>query len=220
MKKLSINLLTNVLMLLVGVCLILFYNVPDLMVWVAIVLGLLFLLPAMSYLIVVAVRHAGNRSGTDYLGMLPALGGVCFGIIMLLRPSKFCEVLQLLMGVLLVVLGLYHIIYLALSQRTLKVKGWYYLAPVVVVLCGVLSLTWLHDKDQTVVLLTGICLLLFNFTSLQEYLAERRARRVLAKNSASSPDSASVPKQPVEDKDDKIDSVDDEPQTIDNEGIE
>jgi hypothetical protein len=29
------------------------------------------------------------------------------------------------------------------------------------------------------VLITGICLLLFNFTSLQEYLAERRVRRAL-----------------------------------------
>jgi hypothetical protein len=53
---------------------------------------------------------------------------------------------------------------------------------VLVVLRGVLSLALpaLRNNDSLVVLLTGICLLLFNFTSLQEYLAERRVRRAVA----------------------------------------
>ena len=203
MNKLSINLLTNVLMLLAAICLLLFNGVPDLMVWVARVLGVLFLLPALAYLIVVAVRHAGKRSGTDYLGMLPALGGVCFGIIMLIRPEKFTAVLQLLMGVLLVVLGLYHIIYLALSTRTLKIKGWYYFAPVIVALGGMLSLTWLHDKDQTLVFVTGIGLLLFNFTSLQEYLAERRARREILKKQAAQGETGDGKPEPSHDDDEE-----------------
>jgi hypothetical protein len=37
----------------------------------------------------------------------------------------------------------------------------------------------LKESVPTVVLMTGICLLLFNFTSLQEHLAERRVRRAL-----------------------------------------
>ena len=54
-----------------------------------------------------------------------------------------------------------------------------------VALCGVLSLTVapLRENVSTVVLITGICLLLFNFTSLQEYLAERRVRRAIAQPS-------------------------------------
>ena len=50
-----------------------------------------------------------------------------------------------------------------------------------VALCGLLSLTVssLRESVSMVVLITGICLLLFNFTSLQEYLAERRVRRSL-----------------------------------------
>lgn len=195
MNKLSVNLLTNLVLLLAGIGLIMFYSVPDLLVWVARLLGLLFLLPALAYLIVVAVRHAGKRSATDYLGMLPALGGVCFGVIMLIRPAKFNEVLQLLMGVLMVVLGLYHIVYLALSCHTLKVKGWYYFAPLLVALGGILSLTWLRDKDQVQVLITGIGLLLFNFTSLQEYLIERRALRASADNHDGG--AASVAPQPA-----------------------
>jgi competence protein ComEC len=74
------------------------------------------------------------------------------------------------------------IIYLLLSRHSLHVKGWYFLCPVVVTMCGLLSLMVpsLRESVSTVVLMTGICLLLFNFTSLQEYLAERRGRRPVA----------------------------------------
>ena len=185
MKKVSINLLTNVILLLAGIILIIFHGVPNFMVWGARVMGALFMLPSVVYLIMVAVRHADARSSTDYMGVLPAVGGLCFGLVMMIKPNKFDEILQLLMGVLLVALGLFHIIYLLLSKGTLNIKSWYFLCPILVALCGILSLTIpaLRENVPTVVLITGICLLLFNFTSLQEYLAERRVRRAVTKPS-------------------------------------
>ena len=182
MKKISINLLTNVILLLAGIILILFYGVPNILVWGARVIGAVFLLPAVAYLIMVSVRHADARTSLDYMGVLPAVGGLCFGLLMIIKASMFDGILQLLMGVLLVVLGLFHLIYLLLSRNSLKIKGWYFLAPVLVLLCGVLSLALpaLRNSVSTVVLLTGICLLLFNFTSLQEHIAERRVRRALS----------------------------------------
>lgn len=182
MKKVSINLLTNVILLLAGIILIVFYNVPNILQWGCRVMGAMFVLPAAAYLIMVAVRHADARTSADYLGVLPAVGGLCFGIVMMAKPDKFDEILQLLMGILLVVLGLFHIIYLLLSRNSLHVKGWYFLCPVVVTMCGLLSLMVpsVRESVSTVVLMTGICLLLFNFTSLQEYLAERRGRRSVA----------------------------------------
>ena len=184
MKKLSINLLTNVILLLAGIILIVFHGVPNILVWGSRVMGALFALPAVIYLIMVAVRHADARTSTDYLGVLPAVGGLCFGLVMIIKAHLFDGILQLLMGVLLLVLGLFHVIYLLLSRNSLKVKGWYHICPLAVILCGILSLALpaLRSNVSTVVLLTGICLLLFNFTSLQEYLAERRVRRDLTKS--------------------------------------
>ena len=178
MKKVSVNLLTNVILLLAGIILIVFHGTPNVLLWCCRVMGSMFLLPAIAYLVMVAVRHADARKSADYLGVVPAVGGLCFGIVMIVKPGKFDEILQLLMGVLLVVLGLFHIIYLLLSRSSLNIKGWYFLCPVIVVLCGLLSLMVpaLRESVSTVVLITGICLLLFNFTSLQEYLAERRVR--------------------------------------------
>ena len=192
MKKLSINLLTNVILLLAGIILIVFHGVPNILVWGSRVMGALFVLPAVIYLIMVAVRHADARTSTDYLGVLPAVGGLCFGLVMILKAHLFDGILQLLMGVLLLVLGLFHVIYLLLSRNSLKVKGWYHICPLAVILCGILSLALpaLRSNVSTVVLLTGICLLLFNFTSLQEYLAERKVRRAVAKPATAEPEPA------------------------------
>lgn len=179
MKKVSINLLTNVILLLAGIILIVFYNVPNILLWGSRVMGAMFLLPAIAYLIMVAVRHADARTSSDYMGVLPAVGGLCFGLVMIIKAHLFDGILQLLMCVLLIVLGLFHIIYLMLSRNSMKTKGWYYICPFIVLLCGILSLTIpsMRSSVSTVVLITGICLLLFNFTSLQEYLAERKVRR-------------------------------------------
>lgn len=178
MRRVSINLLTNVILLLAGIILIVFHNVPNILIWGARVMGATFVLPAVAYLVMVAVRHTDVRTSTDYMGVLPAVGGLCFGLVMILKAHLFDGILQLLMGVLLLVLGLFHMIYLMLSRKSLKIKSWYYICPLIVVLCGLLSLMLpsLRASVSTVVLITGICLLLFNFTSLQEYLAERRGR--------------------------------------------
>lgn len=183
MKKVSINLLTNVILLLAGIILIIFHGVPTVLLWGCRVMGAMFMLPALIYLIMVAVRHADVRTSSDYMGVLPAVGGLCFGLVMILKAHLFDGILQLLMGVLLIVLGLFHVVYLLLSHKSLNIKGWYYICPIVVVVCGILSLavTSLRDNVSMVVLITGISLLLFNFTSLQEYLAERRVRRALTR---------------------------------------
>lgn len=183
MKKVSVNLLTNVILLLAGITLIVFHTVPNILLWGLRVIGAMFLLPAIAYLVMVAMRHADARTSVDYMGVLPAVGGLCFGIVMMIKASLFDGILLLLMGVLLIVLGLFHIIYLLLSRNSLNMKGWYFLCPIVVTLCGMLSLmvTSLRENIPMVVLMTGICLLLFNFTSLQEYLAERRVRRELTR---------------------------------------
>ena len=169
------------ILLLAGITLIVFHTVPNILVWGSRVIGAMFLLPAIAYLVMVAMRHADARTSVDYMGVLPAVGGLCFGIVMMIKASLFDGILQLLMGVLLIVLGLFHVIYLMLSRNSLNIKGWYFLCPIVVTLCGMLSLmvTSLRENIPMVVLMTGICLLLFNFTSLQEYLAERRVRRAL-----------------------------------------
>ena len=166
MNKISVNLLTNVVLLLAGLLLIIFFRSPDVLTWVVRVIGALFLLPAAAFLLMVSFQHADARTSTNFVGILPAVGGLCFGLLMLVNPAWFENVLCVLMGVLL------------LAWRAIGVKAWYLVCPLAVVVCGVLILMVdvVRGDTSLVVLLSGISLLLFNFTSLQEYMAERRSR--------------------------------------------
>ena len=176
MKRISVNVLTNVVLLLAGALLIVFYSLPDVMNWVARVMGGVFLLPSLAFLLMVALRKRDNRGATDFTGIMPAIGGLCFGLLMILKPGLFAGVLTMLMGTLLLVLGLFHLVFLLLSVRSIDVRGWYFLLPLLVTAAGaiILFVPDLRDHNNEVVLVTGISLILFNVTSFQEYLAERR----------------------------------------------
>ena len=65
MKNISINLLTNVVLLLAGILLIVFNNQPDLLDWVARIIGMMFMLPSIAYLMVVALRHTPAKVSND-----------------------------------------------------------------------------------------------------------------------------------------------------------
>ena len=52
----------------------------------------LFALPSLVYLYKVMKRRADVRASTDYLGVVPAVGGLCFGIVMLSKPGLFFSV--------------------------------------------------------------------------------------------------------------------------------
>ena len=176
MKKISMNLLTNLLLLFAGALLLVFYNLPDVMLWVSRVLGCVFMLPSLVFLLMIAFRKNEERRASDFTGILPVVGGLCFGVLMVIRPAMFSDVLATLMGALLLVLGLFHFVYLLLSLRSIDVRGWYFIMPLLVAIVGgvVLFMPSVRSNVNEVVLVTGISLLLFNITSLQEYFAERR----------------------------------------------
>ena len=180
MKRLSINLLVNIILLLTGLLLIIFSSYSDVLLWLARIVGLLFVLPAGAYLLVVSFRRRPADS-LDMLGVLPALGGLCFGVVMMVKAALFVDIISMLMGILLLALGLFHLVYLLLSHRDLGVKMWYYLLPLAV-LCGGVSILWLTGvaaSASMVTLISGVSLVLFNVSSLQEYLAARRLGREL-----------------------------------------
>ena len=200
MKKVSIHLLSNIILLLAGLLLIVFHSVDHVLDKVACIIGAAFVLPSLVYLVMVAMRKAAEKRAIDFMGILPATGGVCFGLVMLLKPALFNGVLAMLLGMLLVVLGLFHIIYLLLSKKTLSIRLWYYLSPLLVLIAGVIILVtdWLSGKESVMVLISGCALVLFNFTSLQEYLAERKYKKSLAAVNDASQDEI------AEDKDEEI----------------
>ena len=86
------------------------------------------------------------------------------------------DVLATLMGALLLVLGLFHFVYLLPRCAASTCAGGISSGAAAGIIVGgvVLFMPSVRSNVNEVVLVTGISLLLFNITSLQEYFAERR----------------------------------------------
>lgn len=68
-----------------------------------------------------------------------------------------------------------------LSYKRVNAKGWYFISPFLVLAAGivVLYVETVSLDENMVVLITGISLFLFNFTSFQEYLGEKKNRSIV-----------------------------------------
>lgn len=172
MKKISINFLVNVMLLLAGVLFVALCNMPDILKYVSMTIGILFAIPSLIYLLVSSLRKSEAGRNVVLLGVFPAVGGLCFGIVMVSTPELFVNVLSMMLGVLLCILGVYHILYLILSLKRFKVMLWHFVCPLIVTACGC-AVLFTGMQEDAIVLTTGISLILFNISSLLEYLSER-----------------------------------------------
>lgn len=183
-KKSSIF-LVNTFVMLAGLLLVLLYDEARLMEGIVIVLGIMFLVPSVISLVLMLSQMSRAMSmpddetdavGYSNGGLLPSIGGICFGLSLILRPLLFVEILAYLFAIILIIGGLYHIVMLLITSRRISVSLWLYALPVLVAVAGfVLIMTDVRTVEKWVNLITGIALMCFSVASLTEYIAERRA---------------------------------------------
>lgn len=183
-KKSSIF-LVNIFVLLAGLLLVLLYDEARLMEGIVMVMGVMFLVPSAISLILMLSQMSRSMSqidgeadsvGFSNGGLLPSIGGICFGLSLVLRPLLFVEILAYLFAIILIIGGLYHVVMLLITSCRISVSLWLYVLPVVVAVAGfVLILTDVRTVEKWVNLITGIALICFSVASLTEYITERRA---------------------------------------------
>lgn len=178
MKKKSYSTtLVNSCLLLAGIIFLCYFKNENVLAIVAQILGLVFIIPSLVYLCLVGINHNDKRDSTDLLGIFPAVGGLCFGIVLLLRPELFYSVIGYVFSIILTALGLFHIIYMLMSRKSMTLRAWYYALPVAITAAGLLTMFKFNGSEyrQLLVLLTGISLILAALTALLEALAQRKA---------------------------------------------
>ena len=154
---------------------------------VVIVAGVMFLVPSVIALVLmmaqasktVAGEYADEpRAGIGNGGVLPLLGGICFGLSLILRPLLFVEILSYIFAAVLLLGGVYHIVVLFITSRKVGVSLWLYLLPLLVAVAGfVLLITDVRTVEKWVNLITGISLMCISLASLLEYIDSRRKSR-------------------------------------------
>lgn len=175
------NLLTAVIMAGVGIALIALHNRVDILQWISILLGVMFIIPSLFAL---GITFFGNKPGqqTDrgatVSSTIAALGGLGLGIAMCLIPSTFAGIFIYIFAGVLIVVGIYHIVVVGYLSKTFVLPAYNYIIPALLIVTGLVILfSSLRTLNNVVVLITGIALLLSAFNSLLEYISAQRAPR-------------------------------------------
>lgn len=181
--------LVNLLVLLAGVVLVALYDEVSLMRWVVVAMGVMFLVPSVVALLLmlsqlsrrvgaaqereVSAAHAGFGGG-----LLTMVGCICFGILLVIRPLVFVELLAYLFAIMLIIGGLYHVVTLIIATRKVAVSLWLFVLPALIALAGfVLLLSDIRDVEAWVNLITGVAFICFSLSSLVGYFVERKVKR-------------------------------------------
>ncbi len=178
MKKSYPTLLINACLLMAGILFLMFYNNENVFIIIATILGIVFMIPSLLFLGMVTFKKDKQRRGTELMGIFPAVGGLCFGVVLCLKPELFTKVLGIIFSILLIAMGTFHLIFMASTTKQLKFKPWHYIAPVLIAAAGIVTLLIASDNTQLLTLLTGTSFILAAFSALIEFLAERRAGKL------------------------------------------
>ena len=182
-KKRNLTLIVNVAVLVAGFCLVLFHGNANVMKVIIILLGVCIIIPSIVYMGMVLAKRREESDMVRNIGIVPAAGGLCFGIVLLMQTEWFVHILGVIFGMLLIALGLFHTVYMIMMAKRAKVESWYYVFPVLMMIGGLLILIIFRapERAKMAVLITGLAMILFAFTTLLEYLADRKAVKTAEK---------------------------------------
>jgi len=169
------NIVTNILILIVGVVFIFMQSRQDVLHAIVLILGILFIAASVLNLIMLYVgkTHADSSSGR-ISGVLASGAAIALGIWMTVNPDDIINVIVYAFAVLLILGGLYHLYMLAYGYRPLRFPVWLYIFPALLVIAGVTMLLIGGPKIQDyIVLITGIAMVIFSACSFLEYAGQR-----------------------------------------------
>ena len=110
--------------------------------------------------------------------IVASVAGIALGIWMLLTPDFFVGLIVYVFGALLLVYGVYELIWAAWMARPFRMPVYFYLVPILMIIGGIVILcTTIRTMNQVMMLLTGILLLASAINSTLEYVAMHPAKR-------------------------------------------
>ncbi|MBR5101563.1 MAG: DUF308 domain-containing protein, partial [Muribaculaceae bacterium] len=182
---------------------LIYFKNENVLVIVAKILGIVFIIPSLIFLCVTGIQRSKDKkamvaaamnnekpkkpvrnTGTNnlLLGVLPAVGGLCFGGVLLLKAEIFSGVLSDVFAILMIAFGLFHAVYMLAASHNAPIKAWYYIFPVLIMVGGIVTLFLLNAKENasTIVLITGLAMIISAVCAVFEYIAESAAAKETA----------------------------------------
>lgn len=158
------ELVTAVVVGIVGILLIIFEGRGDLLSWIAVVIGIMFIIPS-AYLLFGEL--SGRRGSHNSSSLIAALGGLGLGVCLCVVPGFFVGIFIYMFAILLILGGLYQIIVIT---RAGGMPGAFYVVPALLIVAGVVMLCAGIERDSSaIVLIAGIGMVLYSVNSILEY---------------------------------------------------
>lgn len=183
----------GILVVLIGILLIVFHNHGELLSWVVILAGISLIIPCLYTLIsTVSGERKQRRQGVDTFSLrlmtsgmvVTSVIGIGLGIWLVVSPGFFIGFLAYAFAVLLIIYGIYHLCILLWVCKPLKMPGYFYIIPVLLIIAGLVILfSTVREIQSAVILITGIGLIGAGFSSIIEYIAARSAAQAIKSES-------------------------------------
>lgn len=155
---------------IVGVLLIIFEDRGDLLSWIVVILGIMFMLPGL-YTLVSQLLSKGQRSTSD---MITAIGCVGLGLCMCIVPGVFVSVTIYILALSLIIGGVMQMV----SVAEFKLPLGFYIVPALVAITGVVMFILGAEKDASIiVLVAGIAMVIYAVNLLVEYYQVKKITR-------------------------------------------
>ena len=134
--------------------------------YLVITIGILFIIPGLIAIIsYFATKKKNEEIGNTVLFPIEGAGSVLFGVWLVIKPEFFVNILMYILGVLLLIAGIQQIAMLFAARKNTTVSGIYYLMPTIILILGIIILTYpFQIATNTFILLgaTSICYGIFD----------------------------------------------------------
>lgn len=190
----SNNWLTVAVVLVAGILLIMWHGRIDILQWIVIAVGVMLIIPSIYSFIAALTRkrgvkeeaakaaedstgeahaeraHTGLAAGNSSLWA--SVGCMALGIWMVANPTFFVGLLAYVFGAILVLYGIYHIVFMSVWSRPVPMPWWFYIIPVLMIVAGVVVIfTDVRTWNSVIVLITGIALVASSVNAIFEAVA-------------------------------------------------
>jgi len=144
--------------------------------YLVIALGAVFMLPSIFSIF----NYLWGRNKTASLRGLPfpieGIGGFLFGLLLVIKPALFANIIIMVLGFLLVMAGVQQIASLIAARRWTPVGIGYYIIPVIILLSGLFALSNPVNVRATLFKIVGVFFIIYALYELMNWILFMRKK--------------------------------------------
>lgn len=178
MAKINPSFYRILIALVIGLVLVLFPQ--DAADYLVIAVGVVFMLPSVFSM----VNYFMSKDEPRPPFPVDALGGFLFGLMLVIMPGFFGNILTIVLGFVLTMAGVQQIASLIAARRWTPVPIWNYIVPVIILLAGIFSLANPGSVRATVFKVLGVFFILYAIFEFSNWFFFMRKRPVYQNDGA------------------------------------